>query len=62
MIRMMLLGVCVLYGLVIAWIFNNGVNFNQIWIWTSFILFVINNETLNGLLVKIGLFKNQDNE
>ena len=37
-----LLGVCLLYGLVISWIFNNGNNFNDIWIWVAFIEFVIN--------------------
>ena len=65
MFRIMLLGVCLIYGLVIAWLCNNGENFNQLWIWSSFIIFVINNEVANGLLVKSGLFgsnSEEDNE
>lgn len=46
----MLLGLCLLYGLLIAWLFNNGENFNQIWIWWSFITFVINHMVLTGRL------------
>lgn len=44
----MLLGICLVYGLLIAWLFNNGMNFNQIWIWSTFILFTINRMTLTG--------------
>jgi hypothetical protein len=62
MFRMMLLGACLIYGLIIAWLCNNGENFNQLWIWSSFIIFVINNEVANGLLVKIGLFEGEDEE
>ena len=62
MFRMMLLGVCLIYGLVIAWLCNNGENFNQLLIWSSFIVFIINNEVANGLLVKIGLFEGEDEE
>ena len=28
-INSMLLGICLLYGLGVAWLFNNGENFNQ---------------------------------
>ena len=38
----MLLGICLVYGLIIAALFNNGNNFNEIWIWAAFIEFVIN--------------------
>lgn len=37
----MLLVVCMIYGWIIAQIFG-GDNYNNVWIWTSFILFVIN--------------------
>ena len=30
MFRMMLLGACLIYGLVISWLCNNGENFNQL--------------------------------
>ena len=60
--RIMLLITCLLYGLVISGLFGNEANFNQIWIWSSFILFVINNEVANGLLVKLGLFEGEDEE
>ena len=60
--RIMLLFTCLLYGLIIAGLFGNEANFNQIWVWSSFILFVINNEVANGLLVKIGLFEGEDEE
>lgn len=62
MFRIMLLGVCMIYGLVLAWLCNNGSNFNQLWIWSSFIIFVINNEVANGLLVKLGIFEGEENE
>ena len=41
-INAMLLGACLIYGLIIAALFNNGNNFNNIWIWTTFIIFVMN--------------------
>lgn len=62
MFRIALLVVCLVYGLVIAGFCNNGENFSQLWLWSSFILFVINNEVANGLLVKIGLFEGESEE
>ena len=47
LIRILLLFVCLLYGYIIALIFGKD-NFNQIYLWTSFILFVLNNSTLDG--------------
>ena len=35
-------------GLGVAWLFNNGENFNQIWIWWTFIIFTINHMVLTG--------------
>lgn len=57
----MLLGICLLYGLLIAWLFNNGMNFNQIWIWSTFILFTINHMTLTGG-IKLNFYVEEDKE
>lgn len=47
--RAFLLLICVVYGYLIATLFG-GDHFNQVYLWSSFILFVINNATLNGAL------------
>lgn len=47
LIRILLLYACLLYGYIIALIFGKD-NFNQIYLWTSFILFVLNNSILDG--------------
>jgi hypothetical protein len=52
----MLLGLCLLYGFIIAKIFGKD-NFNTMWIWSTFIIFYINNECLNG---KLNLFIHKD--
>jgi hypothetical protein len=36
-----LLGVCLVYGWIIAHIFG-GDNFNNVWLWSTFIIFFIN--------------------
>jgi hypothetical protein len=51
----MLLGICLVYGWIIAKIFG-GCNYSAVWLWTTFILFVI-----NDLTVKI-LALNSNNE
>ena len=61
LINGMLLGICLLYGLVIAWIFNNGMNFNQIWIWSTFIIFTINHMVLTGK-IKLHFYVEEENE
>lgn len=56
-----LLGICLLYGRVIAWLFNNGENFNQIWIWSTFAIFVINHMVLTGRIrIKCHVEENED--
>ena len=47
--RIFLLLVCLVYGYLTAVLFGKE-NFNQVYLWTSFILFVINNSVLNGTL------------
>ena len=59
--RTMLLGICLLYGLAIAWLFNNGQNFNQIWIWSTFIIFAINHMVLTGT-IKLRFYVEEENE
>lgn len=44
----MLLGICLVYGWIVAKLFG-GCNYNVIWLWTTFILFVINNLTVKIL-------------
>jgi hypothetical protein len=51
----MLLGICLVYGWIVAKLFG-GCNYNAVWLWTTFILFVI-----NDLTVKI-LALNSNNE
>ena len=47
--RLFLLLICLVYGYLIATLFG-GDNFNQVYLWSSFILFVINNITLHRAL------------
>ena len=47
--RLFLLLICLVYGYLIATLFG-GDNFNQVYLWSSFILFVINDITLHGAL------------
>lgn len=56
MFDMMLLGVCLIYGWIIAEIFGKE-NYNSVWIWTTFILFVI-----NDFVYKCLHFSNNDEE
>lgn len=37
----MLLGICLIYGWIIAEIFGKE-NYNNVWIWSTYILFIIN--------------------
>lgn len=60
-INSMLLGICLLYGLGVAWLFNNGENFNQIWIWWSFITFTINHMVVTGK-IKLEFHVEEDKE
>ena len=60
-INSMLLGICLLYGLGVAWLFNNGENFNQIWIWWTFIIFTINHMVLTGK-IKLHFHVEEENE
>lgn len=60
-INTMLLGICLLYGLGVAWLFNNGENFNQIWIWWSFITFTINHMVVTGK-IKLEFHVEEDKE
>ena len=50
--RIFLLLVYLVYEYLMATIFG-GDNFNQVYLWTSFILFVINNSVINGALTDI---------
>ena len=52
----MLLGICLVYGWIIAKLFG-GCNYNTVWLWTTFILFVI-----NDLTVKILALNNNNEE
>ena len=61
LINVMLLGICLLYGLGVAWLFNNGENFNQIWIWWSFITFTINHMVVTGK-IKLEFHVEEDKE
>ena len=61
LINVMLLGICLLYGLGVAWLFNNGENFNQIWIWWTFIIFTINHMVLTGK-IKLHFHVEEDKE
>ena len=56
-----LLGICLLYGLGVAWLFNNGENFNQLWIWWTFITFTINHMLVTGK-IKISCYIEEDDE
>ena len=47
--RFFLLLICLVYGYLIAVLFG-GNNFNQVYLWSSFILFVINDITLHRAL------------
>ena len=47
-VEIMLLGVCLIYGWIIAEIFGKE-NYNNIWIWTTFILFFINHSVVKYL-------------
>lgn len=60
-INSMLLGICLVYGLLISWLFNNGENFNQIWIWSTFIIFTINHMVLTGE-IKLHFYVEEENE
>lgn len=60
-INTMLLGICLLYGLGVAWLFNNGENFNQIWIWWTFITFTINHMVVTGK-IKLEFHVEEDKE
>ena len=60
-INSMLLGICLLYGLGVAWLFNNGENFNQIWIWWTFITFTINHMVVTGK-IKLEFHVEEDKE
>lgn len=57
----LLLGTCLLYGLGVAWLFNNGENFNQIWIWSTFIIFIINHMVVTGK-IKLHFYIEEENE
>ena len=61
LINVMLLGICLLYGLGVAWLFNNGENFNQIWIWWTFIIFTINHMVLTGE-IKLHFYNEEEKE
>ena len=41
----MLLGICLIYGWIIAEIFGKE-NYNNVWIWSTYILFIINDVVL----------------
>lgn len=50
--RLMLLVSCLVYGYLIAMLFG-GESFNQVYLWSSFILFVINDSVIYGPLKHI---------
>ena len=47
--RILLLVVCLVYGYLFAVLFG-GESFNQVYLWSSFILFVINDSVMHGAL------------
>ena len=47
--RILLLVVCLVYGYLFAILFGSE-NFNQVYLWSSFILFVINDSVMHGAL------------
>lgn len=47
--RLMLLVTCLVYGYLIAMLFG-GESFNQVYLWSSFILFLINDSVIYGPL------------
>ena len=50
--RLLLLVVCLVYGYLFAVLFG-GESFNQVYLWSSFILFVINDSVIHGALNNI---------
>ena len=50
--RILLLVVCLVYGYLFAILFG-GESFNQVYLWSSFILFVINDSIMHGVLNNI---------
>lgn len=50
--RILLLVVCLVYGYLFAVLFG-GESFNQVYLWSSFILFVINDSVMHGTLNNI---------
>ena len=50
--RILLLVVCLVYGYLFAVLFG-GESFNQVYLWSSFILFVINDSVIRGALNNI---------
>ena len=50
--RILLLVVCLVYGYLFAVLFG-GESFNQVYLWSSFILFVINDSIMHGALNNI---------
>ena len=50
--RILLLVVCLVYGYLFAVLFG-GESFNQVYLWSSFILFVINDSVMYGALNNI---------
>ena len=50
--RILLLVVCLVYGYLFAVLFG-GESFNQVYLWSSFILFVINDFVIHGTLNNI---------
>ena len=50
--RILLLEVCLVYGYLFAVLFG-GESFNQVYLWSSFILFVINDSIMHGALNNI---------
>lgn len=50
--RILLLVVCLVYGYLFAILFG-GESFNQVYLWSSFILFVINDSVMHGALNNI---------
>ena len=61
MMKLFLLLICLVYGYLIATLFGDE-NFNQVYLWSSFILFVINNITLNGAINHIIKEDHKDKE
>ena len=50
--RILLLVLCLVYGYLFAVLFG-GESFNQVYLWSSFILFVINDSVIHGALNNI---------